>query len=73
MAPYNEEKIKLKNNYFNKKIQSIKKSVKTNKQIIRKGLAHFSKKRLLGKMKDRAVAIKNRQEKRLRILNLSNQ
>jgi hypothetical protein len=72
MAPYNEEKIKLKNNYFNKKIQSIKKSVKTNKQIIKKGLAHLSKKRLLAKMKDRAVAIKNRQEKRLRILNLSN-
>ncbi len=72
MAPYNEEKLKLKNNFFNKKIKSIKKSVKDNKQIIKKGLAHLSRVRLVNKMKDRAVAIRNRQEKKLRILNLSN-
>jgi uncharacterized protein (DUF2461 family) len=72
MAPYNEDKLKLKNNFYNKKIKNIKKSVKDNKQTIKKGLAHLSKVRLVAKMKNRAVAIRNRQEKRLRILNLSN-
>jgi hypothetical protein len=72
MVPYNEEKMKLKNNFFNKKIKSIKKSVKDNKQMIKKGVAHMNKMRLLAKMKNRASAIRTRQEKRLRILNLSN-
>jgi hypothetical protein len=61
MAPYSEESIKLKNNYFNKKIKSIKKSVKTNKQILKKGVAHLSKVRRLAKIKNRASAIKTRQ------------
>lgn len=72
MVPYNEEKVRLKNNVFNKKIKSIKKSVKTNKQLLKKGATHVNKVRLLEKMKNRASAIRNRQEKKLRILNLSN-
>lgn len=62
----------MKNSIFNKKIKGIKKSVKNNKQILKKGLAHLSKVRLLSKMKDRANAIKKRAEKKLKILNLSN-
>ncbi len=73
LAPYSEDKIRLKNSIFNKKIKSIKKSVKTNKQILKKGLAHLSKKRLVTKMKDRANAIKKRAEKKMKILNLSKQ
>ena len=71
LAPYNEDKIRLKNSIFNKKIKRIKKSVKSNKQILKKGLDHLSKVRLLAKMKDRAIAIKKRTQKRLKIINLS--
>lgn len=73
MAPYSEDKLKLKNNFYNKQIKGIKKSVKNNKQILKKGVAHLSKVRRLAKMKNRASAIKSRQEKRLRVVNLSNQ
>lgn len=71
MAPYSEDKLRLKNSVFNKKIKSIKKSVKTNKQLLKKGVAHMNKVRLLAKMKTRANAIRQRQQKKLRILNLS--
>ncbi len=64
--------MRLKNSLFNKKIKSIKKSVKSNKQLLKKGVAQLNRKRLIDKMKSRASAIRQRTEKRLRIVNLSN-
>ena len=65
--------MRLKNNIFNKKIKSIKKSVKANKQLLKRGIMSLKKTRLMEKMKNRAHAIKVRKEKRLKIVNLSNQ
>lgn len=52
--------MRLKNNFYNKKIKSIKRSVKSNKQLLKKGIAQLNRVRLMTKMKNRANAIKQR-------------
>ena len=54
LAPYREEKMKLRNNIFKKKIRSIKKSVKYNQSLVNKRPDRISKLRNIAKRKIRA-------------------
>lgn len=60
LAPYKEERLRLRNSIFNKRIKTIKKSVKTTKKLLEKGVAKFNRTRTLNKLKLRAKAVKMR-------------
>lgn len=71
LAPYQDEKMKLRNSVFNKKIKGIIESARKNKNIVKKGVDQIKRLRMSSKMRERAQKLKMRREKRLKITNLS--
>jgi protein KRI1 len=74
LVPYREEKMKLRNNIYKKKVKTINKSVSENKKLVEKeGVERRLKKsRVMDKMKRRAEVMRNKREGKLKILNISN-
>ncbi len=74
LAPYQESNLRLRNNIFKKKVVSIDKSVKYNKNIIETeaGERRIKKSRVIDKLKKRSEAMKKKRSTKLKILNISN-
>jgi hypothetical protein len=53
LAPYREGDLRLRNSIFNQKIRGIKKSVKSNKNLLEKGEAKIARMRYLTKRRNR--------------------
>lgn len=72
--PYRDDKMKLRNNIYNKKVTFINKTVNQNKELIQKDAIEkkLKKTRIIDKMKRRSQVMKNRREGKLKILNISN-
>lgn len=51
LAPYQEEKMKLRNSVFNKKIKGIIESARKNKNIVKKGVEQIKRLRMSSKMR----------------------
>ena len=71
IAPYEEKAMRLRNSKYKQMIPKIKKSVKTNKQILRKGLGTLQQMRHLRKLQDRKEAGAKRRQNKLKLVNLS--
>ena len=62
LVPYREDKMKLRNNIYNKKVKTINKSVLENKKLLEQdGIEkRLKKSRLLDKMKRRSEVMKKK-------------
>ncbi len=74
LAPYRDDRMKLRNNIYKKKVTTIDKSVTYNKKLIEKDLIErkIKKSRIIDKLKRRSEVMKNKRENKLKILNISN-
>ncbi len=62
LAPYRDDKMKLRNNIYKKKVTTIDKSVNYNKKLIEKDLIErkIKKTRIIDKLKRRTEVMKNK-------------
>ena len=65
--------MKLRNSKYRQMLPQIRKSVKANKQMLRKGSSRLQQMRHLRRMQDRKEAGSKRREKKLRVVNVSSQ
>jgi hypothetical protein len=74
MVPYREDKMRLRNNIYKKKVTTIDRTVKYNKHLIEKDAIDnkLRKTRIIDKLKRRSEVMKKKRETKLKILNISN-
>ena len=65
--------MKLRNNVFKKKIKGIEKSMDRNRDLLKKAPLKIQKLRYMNKRKNRVESVRKRLQKKLKIVNLSNQ